>query len=49
MPLFEKRMADPSKRPPGSVPVQLLLLSHPIEYPQDGEAEASREDKETPG
>lgn len=49
MPLFEKRMADPSKRPPGSVPVQLLLLSHPIEYPQDGEAEAGREDKETPG
>ena len=34
MPLFEKRMADPSKRPHGSVPVQLLLLSHPIAYPE---------------
>ena len=34
MPLFQKRMADPSKRPRGSVPVQLLLLSHPIAYPE---------------
>ena len=28
MPLFRKRMADPSKRPRGSVPVQLLLHRH---------------------
>jgi hypothetical protein len=49
MPLFEKRMADPAKRPPGSVPVQLLLLSHPIAYPEGGEAEAGHEDKGTPG
>jgi DNA-binding transcriptional ArsR family regulator len=49
MPLFQKRMADPAKRPPGSVPVQLLLLSHPIEYPGDGEAEAGHADKGTPG
>jgi predicted transcriptional regulator len=49
MPLFEKRMADPSKRPPGSVPVQLLLLSHPVEYPEDGAAEAVHADKGTPG
>ncbi len=49
MPLFQKRMADPSKRPPGSVPVQLLLLSHPIEYPEDGETEAGHEDAATPG
>jgi DNA-binding transcriptional ArsR family regulator len=51
MPLFQKRMADPSKRPPGSVPVQLLLLSHPIAYPEEGEAEAGDEDEDegTPG
>jgi DNA-binding transcriptional ArsR family regulator len=50
MPLFEKRMADPSKRPVGSVPVQLLLLSHPIAHPEAGEAEAGEhEDEETPG
>jgi hypothetical protein len=49
MPLSEKRMADPSKRPPGSVPAQLLLLSHPVEYPEDGEAEAGHEDTGTPG
>ncbi len=49
MPMFEKRMADPSKRPPGSVPVRLLLLSHPIEYPEDGEAEAGPGATGTPG
>jgi predicted transcriptional regulator len=49
MPLFQKRMADPSKRPAGSVPVQLLLLSHPMEYPEAGEAEAGHEDEATPG
>jgi DNA-binding transcriptional ArsR family regulator len=53
MPLFQKRMADPSKRPHGSVPVQLLLLSHPIAYPEAGDAEAGGEDEDedegTPG
>jgi hypothetical protein len=44
MPLFEKRMADPSQRPAGSVPVQLLLLSHPLAYP-----EAADEDERAPG
>jgi hypothetical protein len=44
MPLFRKRMADPSKRPRGSVPVQLLLLSHPIAYPEAGD-----EDESAPG
>jgi predicted ArsR family transcriptional regulator len=34
-PLFQERMADPSKRPAGSVPVSLLLFSFPIEYPAD--------------
>jgi DNA-binding transcriptional ArsR family regulator len=46
MPLFQKRMADPAKRPPGSVPVQLLLLSHPIAYPEAGDAEAGGEDED---
>jgi hypothetical protein len=46
MPLFQKRMADPSKRPPGSVPVQLLLLSHPIAYPEAGDVEAGGEDED---
>lgn len=48
VPLFRKRMADPSQRPPGSVPVQLLLLSHPVEYPEDNEAEAGRQDEGAP-
>jgi DNA-binding transcriptional ArsR family regulator len=54
MPLFEKRMADPSKRPHGSVPVQLLLLSHPIAYPEadgqdDEQDDGQDEDEEAPG
>jgi Helix-turn-helix domain len=35
--LFEERMSDPSRRPAGSVPVQMLLVSHPTAYPEDGE------------
>jgi hypothetical protein len=49
MPLFKKRMADPSKRPAGSVPVQLLLLSHPVQYPEAGEADADLRDEGAPG
>ena len=53
MPLFRERMADPSKRPAGSVPVQVLLLSHPIAHPAAADAEAGHEaghkDEETPG
>ncbi len=49
MPLFKERMADPSKRPAGSVPVQLLLFSHPIAYPEPNDADAGHEDEETPG
>jgi hypothetical protein len=36
MTLFEERMGDPSHRPPGSVPVRMLLLSHPTAYPAAG-------------
>jgi predicted transcriptional regulator len=43
MTLFEERMGDPSTRPAGSVPVRLLLLSHPTEYPQAGQAAPGRE------
>jgi DNA-binding transcriptional ArsR family regulator len=53
MPLFHRRMADPAKRPPGSVPVQLLLLSHPVSHPaesqEDREAEAGHADDGPPG
>jgi DNA-binding transcriptional ArsR family regulator len=33
MPLAVERMTDPSKRPPGSVPVEMLLLGYPIQLP----------------
>jgi hypothetical protein len=38
MPLFLNRMADPAKRPAGSVPVRLMLLSYPTEHPDAGDA-----------
>ncbi|HEX6452199.1 MAG TPA: helix-turn-helix domain-containing protein [Trebonia sp.] len=37
---FHDRLEDPSKRPPGSLPVETMLLSYPIEPPgpaEDGE------------
>ena len=38
MPRFRDRLSDPSKRPAGSVLVETLLLSYPIEMPgQDGQ------------
>jgi hypothetical protein len=49
MPLFLERMADPSKRPAGSLPVRLLLLSHPTAHPEAGEAEAGLRDEGAPG
>ncbi|HUN35177.1 MAG TPA: helix-turn-helix domain-containing protein [Trebonia sp.] len=43
-PRVRERLTDPSKRPPGAVPVEMLLLSYPIELPgQDGPPRA-RED-----
>ena len=41
MPLFKERIADPSKRPAGAVPVELLLFSYPIAYPAAGHEEAA--------
>ena len=35
---LEDRRGDPSKRPPASVPVETLLLAHPIALPKpDGD------------
>jgi DNA-binding transcriptional ArsR family regulator len=32
-PRFLERLTDPSKRPPGSVPVEMLVISYPISLP----------------
>jgi hypothetical protein len=40
---FRERLADPSQRPAGSVPVEMLLFSYPISLP------AARSDDEPPG
>jgi DNA-binding transcriptional ArsR family regulator len=40
VPRFLDRITDPSRRPPGSVPVEMLLLSYPISLPPaDGDGE----------
>jgi DNA-binding transcriptional ArsR family regulator len=49
MPLFRERMADPSSRPAGSVPVEVLLFSYPIAHPGAGAAQAGDGDEGTPG
>ncbi|HEY2551550.1 MAG TPA: helix-turn-helix domain-containing protein [Streptosporangiaceae bacterium] len=36
------RLADPSKRPPGSLPVELLLFSYPMELPGTEQAGEQR-------
>jgi len=33
---MHERLADPSKRPPGSLPVELLMFSYPIAVPDSG-------------
>jgi DNA-binding MarR family transcriptional regulator len=47
MPLFLERMADPSKRPAGSVPVELLLFSYPTALPAAGDQNAADQDEGT--
>jgi hypothetical protein len=49
MPLFLERMADPAKRPAGSVPVRVLLLSHPTAHPEAGEPQGGLGDEGAPG
>jgi DNA-binding transcriptional ArsR family regulator len=33
MPWFRERLADPAQRPPGAVPVEMLVFSYPIDPP----------------
>jgi DNA-binding transcriptional ArsR family regulator len=37
----QDRLIDPSKRPPGSVPVELLLFAYPMKLPTPSDAPAS--------
>jgi DNA-binding transcriptional ArsR family regulator len=34
IPRFQDRRTDPKRRPPGAVPVEMLLFSYPIDYPE---------------
>jgi DNA-binding transcriptional ArsR family regulator len=40
---MHERLSDPSKRPPGSLPVEMLVFSYPISYPQADDAAAGPE------
>jgi len=35
-PRFQERLTDPSLRPPGAVPVEMLIFSYPIRLPAAG-------------
>lgn len=37
LPRYRERITDPSRRPPGAVPVELLMFSFPIGLPDAGE------------
>ena len=43
VPRLRERLADPSLRPAGSVPVELLLFSYPVAHPAAGNEEADGE------
>jgi DNA-binding transcriptional ArsR family regulator len=34
---YPERLADPSKRPPGAVPVEMLVFSYPLSVPASGD------------
>ena len=41
IPLMRERLADPSKRPPGSVPMEMLVFSYPMSPPAADSEEPS--------
>ncbi len=47
--VLEGRLEDPSRRPPGSAPVETLVLSHPIAPPAADAEPAGRSDGESDG
>jgi len=43
MPRSSERLTDPSQRPPGAVPVEMLLMSFPVQLPpSDSDTEGNR-------
>jgi DNA-binding transcriptional ArsR family regulator len=45
MPRSRERLTDPSRRPPGAVPVEMLIMSFPVQLPPPGtDTEESRAD-----
>ncbi|MGI8446823.1 MAG: winged helix-turn-helix domain-containing protein [Streptosporangiaceae bacterium] len=39
LPRYRERLTDPSRRPPGAVPVEFLMLAYPISLPPPGDAQ----------
>jgi hypothetical protein len=46
---WKERITDPSKRPPGSVPVETLLFSYPLAPPDSGSSEPEPEPESESG
>ena len=42
LPRFRERLTDPSRRPPGAVPVEFLMLAYPISLPPPGDVPPDR-------
>ena len=40
LPRFRERLTDPARRPPGAVPVEILMLAYPISLPPPGDVPA---------
>jgi DNA-binding transcriptional ArsR family regulator len=45
---WTERLTDPSKRPPGALPVETLMLSYPIAPPEASEPEAGSSEAASP-
>jgi DNA-binding transcriptional ArsR family regulator len=45
---FSERLSDPSTRPPGAVPVEMLVVSYPIEMPPAGDGPAQQDTQPSP-
>jgi DNA-binding transcriptional ArsR family regulator len=39
-PRFRERLTDPARRPPGALPVEILMLPYPISLPPSGDGQA---------
>lgn len=49
LPRFRERLTDPSRRPPGSVPVEMLVMSYPMAVPPPDGSDSTQPAAGDPG